>query len=65
MRRHFRFPWRSRADIRRDVDAEFQFHLDARTDELVAEGMTRAEARTQALAEFGKQGFLRHRHAVA
>jgi predicted permease len=53
MRRLFRFPWRSRDDIRRDVDTEFQFHLDARTEELVASGVPPADARRQALADFG------------
>lgn len=56
MRRLFRFPWRSKADIRRDVDAEFRFHLDARTEELVAAGVPPAEARRQALADFGDLG---------
>ncbi len=60
MRRLFRFPWRTTDDIRRDVDAEFQFHLDARTDELVAAGMTRADARQQALTEFGDLNDARH-----
>ncbi len=52
-RRLFRFPWRSRADIRRDVDAEFQFHLDARTEELIASGLSADEARRRAVADFG------------
>jgi predicted permease len=39
--------------IRRDVDAELQFHIDARTDALVREGASRADARRQALREFG------------
>ena len=53
MRRLFRLPWRSSAAIRRDVDAEFEFHLDARTDALIATGLSPAQARRQALAEFG------------
>src|SRR4029453_16326361 len=44
---------RSRAMIRRDVDAELQFHIDARTDALVREGLTRDDARARALREFG------------
>jgi len=41
------------ADVERDVDAELQFHLDARTDDLVRRGLGREEARRAALAEFG------------
>ena len=39
--------------IRRDIDAELQFHIDARTDALVREGFTRDDARSRALREFG------------
>src|SRR6185437_14006800 len=51
--RSFRFPWRSRADIARDVDAELGFHLDMRIRELVAQGMEPDAARRAASAEFG------------
>jgi hypothetical protein len=50
LRRYLRF-WG--ANVREDVDAELQFHLDARTDELVTGGMTPAAAREQTLREFG------------
>src|SRR5262245_48177464 len=36
-----------------DVDVEMQFHIDTRTDDLVASGMDQQEARRVALAEFG------------
>ena len=36
-----------------DVEAELEFHLEARTDDLVAAGLTRAEARGRAEREFG------------
>jgi predicted permease len=36
-----------------DVDVELQFHIDTRTDDLVAAGMDRDQARRVALAEFG------------
>ena len=52
-RRLFQFWRRSRAMIQRDVDAELQFHIDARTDALVREGVAPAEARRRALTEFG------------
>jgi putative ABC transport system permease protein len=38
---------------KRDVDEELAFHLDMRTDELVAAGFSRAQARAQAELEFG------------
>ena len=40
--------------IQRDIDAELGFHLDARVEELMAQGMSRDDARTQAIAEFGE-----------
>jgi predicted permease len=36
-----------------DVDVELQFHIDARTDDLVRQGLGRDEARRTALSEFG------------
>jgi len=48
--RAFRF-WRR--DIGADVDDEIAFHVDARAEELAATGVSRDEARTRALAEFG------------
>ena len=53
MRRAFQFWRRSRAMIRRDVDAELQFHIDSRTEALVREGAEPDAARRQALMEFG------------
>ena len=35
------------------MDAELRFHLDARTDDLVASGLAPAEARRRAIEEFG------------
>jgi predicted permease len=35
------------------VDDELRFHLETRTDALIAQGLTRTEARAQALREFG------------
>ncbi len=53
VRRLFAFPSRTRDEIRRDVDDEIAFHLDMRTDELIREGLTEAEARARAAREFG------------
>ena len=39
--------------IRRDVDAELQFHIDARTEALVRDGTSPEVARQLALEEFG------------
>jgi predicted permease len=47
--------------IDRDLDEEHQFHLDARIDDLVRGGLSREEAETQALRQFG--GRLRQREA--
>lgn len=52
-RRVFRLPWRSRRQIRDDVDAELAFHLDMRVAALIAAGHTRDAARARALHEFG------------
>lgn len=52
-KRLFRFPWRSRAAIAADVDAELSFHLDERMAELVRQGMTPEAARRRAGEEFG------------
>jgi putative ABC transport system permease protein len=53
MRRVFQFPSRTARHIERDVDDELQFHLEMRTEALVAIGCLHAEARAQALREFG------------
>jgi predicted permease len=52
-RRLFQLPWRTARRIRADVDAEIRFDLDMRTAELVEQGIPEADARRQALAEFG------------
>jgi predicted permease len=41
-------------DIRRDVDDELLFHLDAKTRDLIAHGATPEEARAEALRQFGE-----------
>jgi predicted permease len=41
------------ADPRVDVDDELAFHIDMRTEELVARGVARPEARERALRRFG------------
>ena len=54
-KRLFRFVGRSPNDVRDDVQEEFAFHLEMRVDDLVSQGLTEAEARAQALREFGNQ----------
>jgi predicted permease len=49
-RRYLRF-WR--ADAAADVDAELEFHVESRIEELTQQGRTPADARRTALAEFG------------
>ena len=55
-RRHLRF-WGT--NVRQDVDAELRFHLDARADELIADGMLPEQARLTAEREFGDVGSVR------
>ena len=57
--RFFQFPWRTRAAISRDVDAELEFHLDARIAALVAGGMSADDAKRQARDEFGDLEYTR------
>ena len=52
-KRLFRLPFRTRDDVRADIADEFAFHLEMRTGELVAAGMSEADARAQAVREFG------------
>jgi predicted permease len=52
-KRLFRFVARSADDIRTEVDEEFAFHLDMRIEDLVDSGLAEADARAQALREFG------------
>jgi putative ABC transport system permease protein len=49
-RSYFRF-WGP--DIEADVDDELQYHLDMRTEDFVAKGMNREQARTAAMELFG------------
>ena len=42
-----------RRDIGAEVDDEIAFHVEARTEELIASGLSRDDARRRALAEFG------------
>jgi predicted permease len=53
VRRWIRLPWRSRSRVRRDIDDEFQFHLDLRVAELMARGLTADAARVHAMRRFG------------
>ncbi|MDB4877944.1 MAG: permease [Gemmatimonadetes bacterium] len=57
--RFLTLPWRSRAAIARDVDAELSFHLEMRTNELMAQGLGSDEARRRATEEFGDIEFTR------
>jgi predicted permease len=53
IKRIFRFVSRATDDIDADVQDELAFHLEMRTNDLVAEGETPADARARAIAEFG------------
>ncbi|MFL5613635.1 MAG: ADOP family duplicated permease [Gemmatimonadaceae bacterium] len=55
----FRLPWRSARHISSDVDDELRFHLEMRTAELIAGGMSAGDARREATREFGDLEFTR------
>src|SRR5690349_22662512 len=50
-----------RRDLNPEIDEELQFHLDARTDDNIASGMTEDEARRDAFSRFGSRAGLRER----
>ncbi|UCC84651.1 MAG: ABC transporter permease [Gemmatimonadota bacterium] len=47
--------------VARDIEREMEFHLAERTDELVARGMSEAEARREARRRFGHRPALKER----
>jgi predicted permease len=51
--REFRFPWRSELDVRREVDAELEFHLALSAEDLERDGLDPAAARREAARKFG------------
>ena len=53
LRRFLRLPRRSSARRRADLDDELRFYFDMRTRELVDQGMREADARREAVREFG------------
>ena len=55
-RRYLRF-WRS--NVAADVDDEFRFHVQERIDDLIARGLSPAQARERALASFGNMEHIR------
>ena len=55
IKRLFSFPSRTRDEVRADVADEVAFHLEMRTEELMRNGLSEAEARRQAMREFGQR----------
>jgi len=53
LRRYIALPFRSADRIQRDVDDELGLHIEMRTDELMKRGLSRVDARDQALRDFG------------
>jgi predicted permease len=51
--RLFRFPTRSREELAADAREEVQFHVDMRAEDLRHRGLSDADARAQAIREFG------------
>lgn len=52
-KRLFRLPWRSSRQISADIDDELAFHIDERTESLIAQGLSPADARAKAMRELG------------
>jgi predicted permease len=52
-RRFFRLPWRTRPEVAAEVDDELRFHLDMVAARLRAAGWSEAEARAEAIRQFG------------
>ena len=50
--RFLRFPVRSSARRRADLEEELRFYFDMRTRELVDQGMSESQARSEAIREF-------------
>jgi predicted permease len=63
--RQFRFPWRTRSQVERDVDDELEFHIAMRTEELERAGISAEAARREALRAFGNFDATRHELARA
>jgi putative ABC transport system permease protein len=53
VKRLFRFPSRSRREFAADAREEVLFHVDMRVEDLQRRGLAEAEARAQAMREFG------------
>lgn len=62
IRRTFRLALRGRRHWQRDVDAEIALHLELRVEQLIASGMSPADARASAERQFG--GMTRGRRAM-
>src|SRR5262245_10904418 len=56
----WRTVWRS-GRLADDIESELRFHLDARTDDLIREGLSPAEARREAARRLGMRLSLRDR----
>src|SRR5437764_14253662 len=53
----------SRIEIDRDIDAELQTHIEMRTEDNIAKGMSPEQARREALIRFGNPTSTRERVA--
>jgi predicted permease len=53
VKRLFRFPTRSKQELAADARDEVSFHVDTRADDLRRRGLSEADARAQAVREFG------------
>jgi predicted permease len=58
-RREFRFAWRTQRQVTNDVDAELEFHLARRIEELTESGLSLEDARRAAAERFGNLEYTR------
>ena len=64
LRRVFRLAT-GRSDPDSDVNSEFEFHIATKVEQLVAQGMSPADARAEALRQFGSpEAFAREVRAI-
>ncbi len=59
-RRAFRLPWRTKSQVADEVDAELEFHLAQRADELIVAGLSHDHARREAARRFGDLEYTRN-----
>ena len=57
------YDWRSPSIVEKEIEAELQFHLDCKVDDLISEGWDPADARQEACRLLGNLGELKEQCA--